>query len=324
MSTHEGRATVVIPYSEDGPRPLIWPVMQYVPHSLVNSNINRKDELEETIEGFQIELTDNSYWQCECMPAFKLMVISRRTVEVVWCAAYAYLSFYQKVVADRLILVETQADLTKDKELKLVLSLFRWALDDVVKERNGEWPDIGIVPPDPSLATEYPGDYQIIASEIALGAIGWMLHHELAHSYIIPEQREQDIEPTLEALRKEEEDADDASADWLIDDLDENEPLFRQRIFAIAVGLCLLAGLDILVWSEKGKRLNGDDSDHPPGYKRLVRLLNRHVSNGNHDVWMFALAIFKLHLEHKGIEVHNGPYDDARTACLAFAEQLDE
>ena len=48
------------PYSENEPKPAIWDVMKYVPHSLVNSNIGKLEDLKKYIDGFQIIIPSSS------------------------------------------------------------------------------------------------------------------------------------------------------------------------------------------------------------------------------------------------------------------------
>jgi hypothetical protein len=73
-------------------------VMAYLPNALVNIAPERTKEFALLHPEFTLEYCDVPTWICKVDTQKNLISLSRRVVEVVWCACYAYMVFYIKKV----------------------------------------------------------------------------------------------------------------------------------------------------------------------------------------------------------------------------------
>lgn len=179
--------------------------------------------------------------------------------------------------------------LTDSPRGRMALELLRWAMFERVmvaraKERGDPAPDYPL--PD-DLDFPNPAAPDGSDDRIAIGmfytAMGTDLHHELAHLI-----RGHGTGDEGEAVRQERE-ADEDAAGWLVGNRMEDDPQFMGRI----LGLALSQVYEVFL------RLEGFRADrlHPPLVGRLRDALASRVPNPDHAAWAFIATVLSLHLE---------------------------
>ena len=128
-----------------------------------------------------------------------------------------------------------------------------------------------------------------VADKLFLSAVGYILHHELAHLRLrhSPQRGADSIQ--------QENEADLAAATWLLDGLDEYDNRFIQRALGTAVALLSLAALNVYV-------PHAGDPSHPAGYDRLTRVLTQFIEDDNHPVWADVGLALETHLHARGLD----------------------
>jgi hypothetical protein len=172
---------------------------------------------------------------------------------------------------------------------RMATDLLNWAMYERVmiaraKERGESMPDDPLPPhldfPDPRAPR---GSDDWIASGMFFTAIAADLHHELAHL-----SKGHGTEDAAVAVRQEEE-ADEEAARWLVGDRREDDPQFQGRI----LGLALSQTYEVFLTLE-GYR---NDPLHPPLVGRLRKALAGRVHDPDHAAWAFVATVLALHLE---------------------------
>jgi hypothetical protein len=136
----------------------------------------------------------------------------------------------------------------------------------------------------PQLFSARPSTDEETADQFYRMALGYILHHELAHICSGHDNRE-----GVDSIIQEKE-ADLKAAEWLLSDpaLDPKERLTRELGIACALGW--LAAIDVYV--------PPTGNSHPPSYDRLYQIMDRYVTHKNSLVWTFLAVLLLLHLQN--------------------------
>lgn len=266
--------------------------------TLRNVAPERKDELERLFNIHDIKLemrTDDPRMMLSADLISKTIIARRPRLERIWALAFGYYRFYREVAAQKQRdLRVKEVDLTSTQKLVEAGRLIEWAVDSYFAAAREEdlpsWPnDL----PRPSPQDDAQSD-EAVATELFLVATGYLLHHELAHIRL-GHRLYSEIDEH-EAIRQEKE-ADDASANWMLDQLhDELDPLFQKRALGVGLGLVALASLYLQVYAgAKGGKT------HPPAYDRLFQVMDRYVKDDGNLPWAFVLTVLSLHIQNRQI-----------------------
>ena len=189
------------------------PVKHLMPHiheALVNVAPERRADFDATYDAFVLEIVDDHRWICSVDVENKHIRVSRKVVEVLWAAAFAYFRLYERVqeVTGGRVSVSAELEFNTDPALNQATQLLRWAVDTWINESDEPWPDAlpRPIPNPPHASTEH------VADELCLCAIAVILHHELAHIRLRHGGTSE-----LDAER----DADMAASAWIFDGLDD-------------------------------------------------------------------------------------------------------
>jgi hypothetical protein len=179
--------------------------------------------------------------------------------------------------------------LTDNPRAGMAVELLNWAMYERVmvaraKERGESPPDDCLPPhldfPDPRAPK---GSDDCIAISMFFTAMAADLHHELAHL-----SKGRGTGDVALAVRQEEE-ADEEAARWLIGDRTDGHPQFMGRI----LGLALSQTYEVFLTLE-GFR---NDPVHPPLVARLRNAVAGRAHNPDHAAWAFVATVLALHLE---------------------------
>jgi hypothetical protein len=261
----------------------------------------RAPALDELIASVQLSFPDAGSFVCEYRPITRIVVVSRKVLEIVWASSYAYFVVYKRVFEELPQNEHTVVDLHADPVLSPAADLLFWVHNDWHLKQDNPWP-AGL--PQPA-ATTVNGSNERYATGIFDIAMAFILHHELAHHRL----RHSDSE------HEAEHDADYEAARWLLDGLSETSSAFQYRAYGIATALGILSARAI-------HRETFSSPTHPRAFDRLFNTLGRFIKEGHHPAWRMAVVILRLHLEASRIQIPVGKYRDARECVNAYVDAL--
>ncbi len=238
--------------------------------------LNLKNEYEPTVLffkekgfSFSVDLIDNQ------------IKLPTQSLEYLWCSSYLFYLIYRKYTECQQANELDQFDLMGDVELRSGMDLYNWSLDNLNLSDGIEWPnDL----PRPAANRLQASEYESIADELFLCAIGWLLHHELAHiSHQHPIKTN-----TLEESRAHETQADNSATTWILGNEDRPEQLLK-RGMGIAVATLVLTTQDLLRGQFK-------ETTHPRSFERLFSALDENFKDADHAVYSFSTIILQVHM----------------------------
>lgn len=249
-----------------------------------------------------ITITDSNLFRCEALPSFKAIAISHRVVELAWAFAYGYWQIYQTLFEGR----ESRGgliDLTSFAELEPTLRLLRWAHGSLVGQHSLPWPPETARPS----ISRVQGSVEHACDELALCSIGMYLHHELAHVYATRD-------PSLSPI-EEERVCDSSAASWILGDPNLGAEVVQKRSLGVAIGMLMLTARGLA-------SRNATDGVHPPGYERLVAVLDERVPEAQEVVWGMVVGMLALHVSDAGMPANREAYDSFRSAALGYCKHI--
>lgn len=206
--------------------------------------------------------------------------VSDGALNLVWCVSYASWFIYKAYGRARdVVRFDDDADTVK------ALDLYEWAIRCVRQKTYTPWPEGA---PQPT-RTPAPGSELLLANEVFLTAVAWMLLHEhghLAHNH-----------PFLTSSRSkdEEHEADLFATDHVLGGVTDEAMRFKRSVgIVIANTLILLLEL-----------MNGPapPQTHPPVEERIARNLRGSELGTNDRIHAFATALIQFHLRIVGIRL---------------------
>jgi hypothetical protein len=228
-------------------------------------------------------------------PKTKTITVGTRCLERLWAFAYSHFCSFDALRTEKLRDLRTRkVAFDGNERLEKAAALLSWAITWELQARQlrkppsdvATWPD-GLPHP---VANPPKKSDEDVADELFLVALGYILHHELAHLRM-KHTGQRGVSSVLQ-----EKDADRAAAEWLLGvGLDESEPRFVKRAFGVAVALMWLAAASI----HAGLR---QSDTHPPGYDRLFQIISQYVTDDMHPVWAFVATGLEMHLHAEKIE----------------------
>ena len=185
--------------------------------------------------------------------------------------------------------------------------VLQWSLDrETSKVPDIPWPtDFPRTQRSPDSSDRSNSSAEIDAQELFLCAVGWILHHELAHIQL------QHGSIGSDSLREETE-ADELATEMLLQGI-TNRDLISKRGLGITNALLALCCRDLEL--RKMQRSNVRRT-HPKSAERLYKTLGHRALADQCVVVTFAVYILKLHFDHLGIETNQRVYPDLMS-CLS-------
>lgn len=279
-------------------------IIKYIPAIAATVAPEKAEELLRLQRDAKLRLTNSGEWEFNINIKTKEITISRKVAEVFWCTGYAYVVIYQKIFEGRREEEPKTFDLHADEELSKAARLLQWAFESWISD-DSSWPS------DLPKPLEHPvrESMENVADEIALCAIAYFLHHELAHAYLGHSPSEDGID--------QERDADYSAASWLLDGLEETDPRFQKRSLGIALAFAVFTAYGIHTGRFDGRT-------HPRHFDRLIHVLDRHIRDPEHSTWAVLVAMLKVHLDNAGVHAPTRIAVSFRECVDSYVETLAE
>lgn len=279
-----------------------------VGNSLFQIAPERQREFAQILDNFDIVYTNERPWRCCADPSARKIFLSRGAVELLWCTARAHYLFYERFIQGKSFAVQSvEIDCASDPLVSESLVLLKWAINC---QRDGnsadDWPPNLPIP----LKTA-PAGPDNAANEICLVSCAFLLHHELAHIRL-NHRGNVDTETSL----YQEKDADNLAAEWMLDGLDTESPIFGKRMLGIVQTTVLTTALGLYGIRSMGGRT------HPFSYDRLAALLERFLGRDNHVAKDIAFSALMLHFSNSGHRLQRQAFADTTEALDAIYNQL--
>lgn len=258
--------------------------------------------IQQALENVTLAITDNSEWDCKASKGWNLIIISRKTVEVVWAFSYAYWFFYQEFTKVGSPDGQTM-NLGANSSLKAPRQLLVWAIDNLTRREVSELPT-GL----PSIqdAIVEGSDLHAVL-EIALTTIAFFLHHELAHLKFASRG-------ITQAILDEERACDKEAASIMLEV--EDKALQNQDAIGTANGLLLINAIGFS---------SGffDGIEHPFAYDRLISL-EEWIDPENDLVWGWVVSMLALHMTNAGLAQPTQVFETFHDCAKAYVKIIAE
>lgn len=279
----------------------IEPFLKAVVSTFATVAPERMDQLWESLNGVRVKVLDDNRWVCRAHLTERRVELSTRFLEAMWCYAYAVCVFYRNEAAGKepMGLVET----ISNSETLEAMALLRWCL---VEQLGGEdatsWPQ---ELPQPGRPDAPPSETYALVNELFLMAVGFVLHHELAHLRLKHHSDGDSLD--------QERDADAAASDWILSGVGDRDQ-FKKRAIGVALALLVIVSRGI----HSG---DWDGRTHPRRFDRLMNVLERHVPT-EHDAWPLIVAVLSLHTFNAGMDIPDGEFTSWLDIVSAFIERF--
>lgn len=273
-----------------------------IPEALYAIAPEHLDALRDALSGTALAVSAERRWVAEYQYDPKTIRLSMRTFEIVWCATFGYLALHDLVWVPAVRANRLEADLTSDPRVARAMDLLSWA---VRPEEDGGAAPITLI------NQARVDDLRAAADDLALCAIAFVLHHELAHHRLFHDHPPLDETASVDRER----DADREAASWMLGAVGRGTPEYGKRLLGAAMATAYLTTRAL----ERGKLAA---KKHPRPYDRLFNLLDERTAGPEDPAWCFAMIAVKLHLDHLGISASTGSFDNCRDALDASVEQL--
>ena len=279
----------------------------HLENSIVNIAPERKAELNSFLGGFSLIYSGKRKWGFSADSLKKEISVSRGSVELLWCASLSHFVYYEHFFQGKLYNQPTVIDPNSDPRVFNALKLLHWAINNQkIGNEDDDWPPILPCPQQSALKKSDEN----VADELCLVSCAFILHHELAHLRL---NHSADVDDALSLMQEKE--ADIAAAEWLLDGIDEDTPLFTKRMFGIVQAGLTTTALGLCVGNLGGKR-------HPFSYDRLSSLINRFMPDNVDIIKSFVFAVLNLHFQYSGRELKRTGFQDQEEALEYICNEL--
>jgi hypothetical protein len=269
----------------------------------------RQAEFDTTLNNFDLIYAGQRRWQFCAYPERTPgeVWVSRGAVELIWCASLAHFLFYTRLIQGRRFDRPAEIDPHFDPAVSNALHLLRWAIKCQLENNEADdWPPNL---PRPLQSPPRESD-ENVADELCLVSCAYFLHHELAHIRL---HHASGVNNTLSLAQEKE--ADIAAAEWVLDGVEVESPMFVKRMLGIVQGFLLTTAMGLY-----GGNLGG--KTHPFSYDRLASLLNRFLGDANHVTKGMAFAVLDLHFQNSGRTLNKQVFADPEEALEVLCNQL--
>ena len=166
-------------------------------------------------------------------------------------------------------------------------TILHWAGSNLVSSGVEQWPLQG---PRPTENSDFADD-EHVATELFLCAIGWILHHEIAHVVL--------KHPMIKSSfgQQEERAADQHATNWLLEGLQPGAPELKKRVLGITVALLCLQSLEV---NDHVCLRN----THPSAHDRIFSNLNNYQASNHEIVAAFSSVVLQYLFHDTGISAN--------------------
>lgn len=281
-------------------------ILDRVPDSLINIAPERELDTRALLRGVKLCLVEGPLF---CFAAFDDRIERpEQGVELVWAASYALWQRYQDYVRH----ASVDSDSSAGTSLQLSLPLLDWAL--AAQRRTAErlpWPESLPRPTGFANSSTEPSAERV-ADEIAMCALGWLLHHELAH---ISHGDRGAV--AAEDSREQESRADRSATEWLLDQAPPGIPTLK-RGFGIAVATFCLIALE-LDHNLRPTIL----STHPPAAHRMLASLTHAALDADQHAQLIAAIGLRLLIDTHRIPTKSRDYETPEECLTDYYRAID-
>jgi hypothetical protein len=252
--------------------------------SIKPDGVSRFDDL-------TIKITDSHKFQCEI--AFdSYILISQRTLEIIWSLNYAHLYFYNTFCKG--LQPQGQWLELKGEEWNNIKPQLSWA----VGASKGS--------ADPFLS-KFNRDFfsDNCYGKVFAYTLLYFISHELFHIVHSKESH---------TIIEEERNCDFSATNFIINGLSDD--YYLERAKGIALGLIVLNVYGI-------HSSNYDGKTHPFTYDRLIENLSLIFGKENDKIWGFVMALFSLHCTEKGISKPTEEFENFYDAMQGYKKLLE-
>lgn len=230
-------------------------------------------------------------------------------LEYIWCACFAFYVFYQECCNANQSGKE-QFDLNENERSRTALQLYAWGNSQLNTDSPSEWPNNY---PIPASGREGPEEDCLVADELYLCSVAWILHHELAHiRYKHPNDPLNE-----EESRRQESEADKSATSWVLESI-EDEAVLRKRGLGVAIATLVLTAQDIFLGEFK-------ETTHPKSFQRLYDAISNYFGDSDHLIYAFSTVICHLNMRIAGIPIvknDNETWRENFETCLVEFSRL--
>jgi hypothetical protein len=196
-------------------------------------------------------------------------------MEYVWAQSYRFWVVVQEYKHAQHTGVP-KFDVRGNRRLDDAARLVEWSGRNIKGTGNEPWPAAL-----PRPARE-PGDEdRRVANELFLGAMGWIILHEVGHVHL--------GHAVLAGAysQQQEQDADLFATRWILDGMSEGDPRFTERMFCAATALLCLQSFETVA----APRWQGT---HPPANERISYCLDQYRSTATEKVVAFLVVCLQV------------------------------
>lgn len=266
-------------------------------------------ELAERAAGVRLILTDKPRMGFWARSDERTIAASRRGLEYLWVLSYAGWCLWERRPPAG---SATHLAFSAESATAVIPVLVDWACANQKQAEYKPWP-ADCPQPAPLKDSGVPVSPERVASELAVCAAGWILHHELAHI------ANKDVNDALMSLAQEKR-ADSEATAWILEKAPKGVSAVKRGL-GMAIATVAIAGFELLV-----PRRPGGPRSHPSAADRIYRALE-HPSLSDGRVQWVAAALLQLLLDRAGVEIAGTEYettDDWLSAqCLALQRRLE-
>jgi len=206
------------------------------------------------------------------------IVLPIAALEYLWAFShYSWVLMQEYASAQRA--GSTDFDCVGNKRLRESFTVLEWAKNNLNNSGTDEWPANG---PRPEQFA-HTGDDVSVATELFLCALGWIMHHEIGHVVL----RHSLVLKTFSM--QEEQQADSFATDWLLEGLDQHDPILKKRALGLTIAVLCLQSLEV--------RSACLSNTHPGAHERIHANTARYQC-GDDEVIESTCAIILQYLFH--------------------------
>lgn len=281
----------------------------HLPNSIFSIAPERQAEFDTALNDFDLTFVPERRWKFCADPATREIFVSRGAVDLLWCASLAHFLFYTQMIQGRRFDRPAEIDPQSNPRVYNALLLLRSAIKCQLKgDQSEDWPPNL---PRPLQNPPHESD-ENVADELCLVSAAYLLHHEMAHIRLRHSAGVAD-----ELSLSQEKEADIAAAEWVLDGVAVESPMFVKRILGCVQGFLLATVMGLY-----GGNLGGET--HPFSYDRLASLLHRFLGEQEHIAEGFAFAVLDLHFQNSGRQLTTQAFNSPKDALEAICNQLAE
>jgi len=301
----------------NAPNPFDSPACTLLDHTadaIVTIAPERRNDVQRLFGAVRFVVTERGGTAFSASAVASEVQVSLRGLEFLWVLSYTSWVMHRHYAARK----QSRGVLrfSDHADTAALPTLLGWAHENQLANRAyTAWPDKTPRPSGPLTVTSSQPSDERVASELALCAVAWILHHELAH---IVAGDGGAVAPDVQILREKQ--ADQVATCWILDDAPPG-PATVKRGLGIAMATVALAGWELLE-----PPMPGVPRDHPHPADRLWGVLSHPALKGDSVVHLVAALTLKLELDHAGTVVVRDDFasaDDALSEyCVALKKAL--